>query len=70
MVFIFKKVKLVGLSFQVPSKNGIHQTGPEKIPKVYEQNTDFNLYPGAHLDSTWNHSKLCKGLFCVHSVQF
>ncbi len=70
--FLFQKKLNWGSvsNFQVPYRYGMYGTWPKKILKVLTKIPIFTYSTLVHLDSTLNHSKSCRELFFVHSVQF
>ena len=72
MVFILEKVKLGGrcLLFRCYLDMGCMRHGRKKYSKFVTKIPIFTYRTLVHLDSTLNHSKSCRGLFFVHSVQF
>jgi len=70
--FYFRKSEIGGrcLLFRCHLDMGCMGHGRKKYPKFVTKISIFTYSTLVHLDSTSNHSKSCRGLFFVHSVQF
>ena len=70
--FYFRKSLIGGwtLLFRCHLDMGCMGHGRKKYSKFVSKIPIFTYSTLVHLDSTSNHSKSCRGLFFVHSVQF